>query len=78
VRNDLDARRKRGKSVDVIAVAVRQDDGAYGLRCDLCDIVQKLFCGCRSRFGIDHDYAAGANNDAAVAASTFDPVNVGL
>ncbi len=74
--DDFDAGGKGGEAVDVVAVAVGEDDGGHWLRCDLRDVVEELlaagFCG----LCVDDDYAFVSDDDGAVAATALDPVDV--
>ncbi len=67
-----------GETVYVVAVAVGEDDGGYGLGRNLRDVIEQfLATGFRS-LGIDDDYAVGSDYHCAVSAAAFDPVNVRL
>src|ERR1700677_1136056 len=78
VGNDRDASGERCQPIDVIAVAVRENDGGYRLWRDFGDIIQQFFSALRGRLGVDDDHAFVADDDSAVSATAFDPVNVWL
>ena len=78
LRDDFNAGGERGESVDMVSVAVRENDGGDRLRRDLRDILQQFFPAGRGRLGVDDDHAFVADDDAAVSAAALNPVNVGL
>ena len=78
VRDDFYAGGEGGEAVDVVAVAVGEDDGGDGFRSDLRDVVEQLLAACLGGLGVDDDDAVGADDDGAVAAAALDPVDVGL
>ena len=74
----LDAGGEGGEAVHVVAVAVGEDDGGHGLRCDLRDVVEELLAAGFGCLCVDDDDAVGADDDGAVAAAALDPVDVRL
>ena len=76
--DDLDACGEGGEAVDVVAVAVGEDDGGDWLRCDLGDVVEEFLAAGFRGLRVDDDDAAGSDDDGAVAAAALDPVDVRL
>src|SRR5215469_9719957 len=75
---DLYARRERGESIDVISVAMSKNHCRYWFRCDLRNIVEQFLPTCRGGLCIDDNDSFVSNNDTAVPATAFDPVNIRL
>ena len=76
--DDFDACGEGGKTIDVVAVAVGEDDCRHRFGGDLRDIVEQFLAAGFGGLRVNDDYAAGSNDDRAVAAPAFDPVDVWL
>ena len=78
VGDDRDAFRKRRKPVDVVSIAVGQDDRRDRLIGELADFVDDSFSGFQRRLHIDHGYAVLADDDAGISPAALDEVDVVL
>ena len=77
LRDDRQARWESGESVDMISVAMREDDGVHGFRRDLGDFGLDFLRRIHGRFCIDHDDARIADNDSRVSAGpSLSPVDI--